>query len=84
MLLSLIVAFALIEPAVSTAASSPPAAASTRKVDDPNEMVCRKEMVTGSRFPTKICRRKADMVQKQQDDQDRLRQTQRPSGALTR
>lgn len=83
MLLSLLFVLAATEPTLPAVAQTP-APASAQKADEPNEMVCRKEMVTGSRFPTKICRRKADMAQKQQDDQDRLRQSQRPSGALSR
>lgn len=86
MLLSLLLALATTEPSVPAATQPPPmrAVASAQKVEDADVMVCRKELVTGSRFPTKVCRRKGDMAQKQQDDQDRLRQTQRPSGALTR
>lgn len=85
MLLSLLLALATTEPSVPAATQAPmPAVASAQKVEDADVMVCRKELVTGSRFPTKVCRRKGDMAQKQQDDQDRLRQTQRPSGALTR
>lgn len=85
MLLSLLLALATTEPSVPAATQAPMrAVASAQKVEDADVMVCRKELVTGSRFPTKVCRRKGDMAQKQQDDQDRLRQTQRPSGALTR
>lgn len=89
MLLSLVFALALAEPSLPAGnppAPAPAAAAPTtaQKADDPNEMICHREIVTGSHFATKVCRRKGDMAQKQQDDQDRLRQTQRPSATLSR
>lgn len=83
MLLSLVFALALAEPSLP-AAPAPAAPAMAQKAGDPNTMICHREIVTGSRFATKVCRRQGDMAQKQQDDQDRLRQSQRPSATLSR
>ena len=92
MLVSLLVALAAAtDPAAAVATPPQPpaqtAAAQTATVpaakpaeDVSDKFVCRTEMVTGSRFPAKVCRRKSEMAQKQQDDQDRIRQQQRFSG----
>ncbi|MEO8115782.1 MAG: hypothetical protein ABI655_15440 [Phenylobacterium sp.] len=60
-------------------AAAETAAGAAAKADG-DKLECKREMVTGSRFPTKVCRRKADVAQKRQDDQDRLRQEQRWTG----
>src|SRR4051812_16352614 len=57
-------------PDTKAAASSPPAAKS-------EEMICRTEQVTGSRFPKRICRSRAEIEQKRADDQERVRDNQR-------
>jgi hypothetical protein len=59
------------------AAEKPEDAAKPDRVADANELVCRTEQVTGTRFPKKVCRRKAEMDQKRADDQQRVRDTQR-------
>jgi hypothetical protein len=41
------------------------------------ELVCKTEQVTGSRFPKKVCRSKSEMDQKRADDQQRVRENQR-------
>jgi hypothetical protein len=75
------------DPQVTPAADAAQAAGTAKqpvKVATADEVVCKQEQVTGSRFPAKVCRRKADADQKRQDDQDRIRQEQRSTGGLRR
>jgi hypothetical protein len=69
-------------PAAAPAAA--PTATASKAAEQGDEMVCKREMVTGSNFPQKVCRRKADADQKRVDDQDRLRQSQRWTGGFER
>jgi hypothetical protein len=41
------------------------------------EVVCKTEQVTGTRFPKKVCRTKGEIDQKRADDQARVRDNQR-------
>ena len=68
----------------ATAAQQTTTAVAPAKADGAGEMVCKSETVTGSRFPKKVCRRKADVEQQRQEDQERIRETQRMGSAFTR
>ena len=61
-------------------AASTPAAKAEKAKADPNEMVCRKEPVLGSRMKQRICMTQADWDARQQQDRQDLdkSQTQRP------
>lgn len=91
MLVSAVVAAAGAgEAADATAASvtAPPAAAAKSAdkmgLAGGDVLVCKSEQTTGSRFPQRVCRRKAEADQKRQDDHDRLRQEQRSTGGVVR
>lgn len=64
--------------AAGLASAAPAPAPDAAKADAGKDFVCRIEQTTGTRFPKKVCRRKAEFEQKQRDEQDRLRQQQRP------
>ncbi|MDB5465314.1 MAG: hypothetical protein JWQ46_76 [Phenylobacterium sp.] len=61
-----------------------PAVASAKASGDADRLVCKKEIVTGSMFPVKVCRDKQKAAQNRQDDQDQLRNVQRMGGPLVR
>jgi hypothetical protein len=72
---------------VAALQADPPAAPKTpegQKVaaapvpDVAKDFICRTEVVTGTRFTKKVCRRKAEFEEKAHDEQLRLRQMQRP------
>jgi hypothetical protein len=63
---------AAAQPAVAAAAAAPAPAPAKGK----EEMICRSEQVTGSRFPTKVCYSKAEYEAKRRLDQEQLRQSQ--------
>jgi len=62
-----------LEPAAAEPVNKPAAAA---KANKDGGMVCRTEIVVGTRFPQKVCRNKEQAAQKQQDDQQRIRSQQ--------
>lgn len=67
------------EPAAAPADAAAKAAADA-KAEAAAKFVCRLETATGSRFPKKVCRRKADFDQKTEEDQAGLRQKQMTGG----
>jgi hypothetical protein len=58
-------------PAAAQAQAQAPAAAKGKE-----EMICKSEQVTGSRFAKKVCYSKAEYEAKRQLDQQQLRQNQ--------
>ena len=42
--------------------------------NDPNELICRRERETGSKFTTRICRTRAEIEARQAADQEILRE----------
>jgi hypothetical protein len=75
---------ALLLALAAETAPAPQTAAPEAKPAAKDEMVCKSEHVTGSRFPKKVCRAKADMDQKRADDQARIRDNQRSFTPNTR
>lgn len=72
-------------PAGTAQAASPPAAAApaakpAAKTADADQIVCHTEQVTGSMFPHKVCRRKADADAARADEQRALRESQHAGG----
>jgi hypothetical protein len=77
---------ALATPSLATAQVAPSAAAGVQQTPagaakpatsvvkhyDPDEVICRYTAVTGTRFPTKACHRRADWDQMAQDSKDEL------------
>lgn len=53
-------------------------AAAAPAADPAKDFICKTEEVTGTRFSKKVCRRKAEFAEKAQEEQQRLRQMQRP------
>ena len=86
MLIALAALFAAVAdvPAGTSAAAAPPAAtapaAKPEKTATADQIVCHTEQVTGSMFPHKICRRKADTDAARADQQRVLRENQHASG----
>jgi hypothetical protein len=84
MFLMLIVAAAL-QAGATPVPETPPAAtngaakvAAAPAADPAKDFICKTEEVTGTRFAKKVCRRKAEFEQRARDEQQRLRQMQRP------
>ena len=50
-----------------------PQTASVSLASDPDEMICRRERETGSKFTTKICRTRAEIDARAAQDQETLR-----------
>jgi hypothetical protein len=63
---------AATQPAVAAAAPATASAPAKGK----EEMICKSEQVTGSRFAKKVCYSKAEYEAKRQLDQQQLRQNQ--------
>ena len=42
--------------------------------NDPNELICRRERETGSRFSTRICRTRAEIEAREEADRDIMRE----------
>lgn len=95
MLLSLLLALAAsVEPTttppVSAAAPTAATAAATTTATDPaaakpapapaEKLVCHSEIVTGSRFPKRVCVRADEVAEKRLEDQTRVRSMQTISG----
>lgn len=80
-----VLAAAATDAAPATAPTgTPPAAAAKPAQKSAEEMVCHTEQVTGSMFPHKICRRKADAEADRADQQKDLRGIQHPMTLPTR
>lgn len=82
MLLVILAALAAGSPDAATAPSAPsapPPAVASKAKDD---VVCKTEEVTGSRFPKKVCYSKAEAAERRQLEQDHLRDNQ--TGGLIR
>ena len=78
-LISLVFPMALIaaenpaEQAPSNAAGAPVAAGENDKPkDDPNEMICRREQVTGSNFRRRVCMTRAERQARRADSQEEM------------
>jgi len=63
-------------PGAVAAAPAPAAAATPAPAQSKKDMICKSELTTGSRFPTKVCYSKAEYEAKRQLDQQQLRQSQ--------
>jgi hypothetical protein len=48
-------------------------AANAETKDNPNEIVCRRESLTGSRMTTRVCRTRAEIEAREAKDQEALR-----------
>jgi hypothetical protein len=84
MFLLLIVA-ATLQASPAPAPAKPPAApdgavkvAAAPVADPAKDFICKTEEVTGTRFTKKVCRRKDEFEEKAREEQQRLRQMQRP------
>jgi predicted secreted protein len=82
MLLAVLAALAAATPDAAPAAAAPAQAAAPAAPKAKEEMICKSEAVTGSRFPKKVCYSKSEYEAKQRLDQEQLRQNQ--SGGLFR
>jgi hypothetical protein len=86
MIVTLLLALAVEAAAPSAAAptAAPPATSAPATAPaQPNagsELVCKFETVTGSRFPKKVCRNKADAEQQRLQDHQQIRESQRATG----
>lgn len=92
MLLSLLLALAAsVEPSTTSSPpaaqvqSAAPAAASAtdpaKKAAAPSDkLVCHSEIVTGSRFPKRVCVRADEVAEKRLEDQTRVRSMQQITG----
>jgi len=70
-------------PAAAPPAATAPAAAKPVQKAAADEVVCHTEQVTGSMFPKKVCRRKAEADAARADQQRALRDVQHPVGPRT-
>ena len=52
--------------------------------DDGDEIVCRRETITGTRMSHRVCRRRADMEAMEEDSQDALRKMRQTGSQLER
>ena len=50
--------------------------------NDENEVVCRREIITGTRMSHRVCRRRADIEAAEEDSQDALRKMRRSGSQL--
>ncbi|HSV04071.1 MAG TPA: hypothetical protein VLI41_12790 [Phenylobacterium sp.] len=79
MLLAMLAVLAASTPAAPEGAAPAPAPAATarapaKKKDD---VICRTEQVTGSMFPKKVCRSKAESARQTAEQQQQIRHDQR-------
>lgn len=80
MLLSLLAVLAASTPAAGPAeatTAAPPSAAATAAPAKKDDLVCRTEEVTGSRFPKKVCRPREQAERETAEQQQQIRQSQR-------
>jgi hypothetical protein len=80
-MISLVFAAALLaagEPAAAPASAAGQAATPAKKTaaKDPNEMVCKREMVLGSRMKERICMTQAQWDTRRSDDRDNVEKAQ--------
>jgi transcriptional regulator of NAD metabolism len=50
--------------------------------NDENEVVCRREIITGTRMSHRVCRRRADIEAAEEDGQDALQKMRRSGSQL--
>ncbi len=50
--------------------------------DSPDDVICRREVRTGSHFATRVCRTRAEIEAAQQESQEFLRERQSVGGAV--
>ena len=74
MLAAILTVLAAAAPEAAPAAAAQATAPATAKAKE--EMICKTEQVTGSRFAHKVCYSKAEYEAKQQLDQQHLRESQ--------
>ena len=55
-------------------ASDMPQTASASPENDPDELICRREKETGSKFTTRICRTRAEIEARKAQDQEIMRE----------
>jgi hypothetical protein len=84
MILAVLAALAAVTPDAAPApvAQAPAQAAAPATAKAKEDLVCKTEQVTGSRFPKKVCYSKAEYEAKRQLDQQHLRESQ--AGGLQR
>ncbi len=63
---------------------APNVEATTAAVADGNEMVCRREIITGTKMSRKVCRRQADIDAMEESGQDALRDMRKSGSQLER
>ncbi len=56
----------------STDSSNTDTAQASTSEDDPNEMICRREEVTGTNFRRRVCLTRAERQREQQDSQEEM------------
>jgi hypothetical protein len=56
----------------STGSSNTDTAQASTSEDDPNEMICRREEVTGTNFRRRVCMTRAERQREQQDSQEEM------------
>ena len=68
-------------PATDPPSAAPPSASAKAEKPKPNDMVCKKEEVLGSKMKQRVCMIQADWDARRQDGQDELKKAQslRPS-----
>ena len=57
-------------------------AASTVSTESPDDVICRREVRTGSHFTTRVCRTRAEIEATQRETQEFMRERQRAGGAV--
>ena len=76
-----VVAFACLAPTEPAAAAADP---KSRKTYDPNEVVCEKITVLGSRLAVKrVCATRAEWAERRREDRDNLDRSQRSPCVVT-
>jgi hypothetical protein len=81
MLLAVLAAISTFAPAEPTSAApaAPPAATAAEKPkDDP--VVCKNQVIAGSRLPVKVCSRASDDARRKRSGQDALSKIQNANG----
>jgi outer membrane murein-binding lipoprotein Lpp len=56
----------------ASASGSTDTAQASSSGDDPNEMICRREEVTGTNFRRRVCLTRAERMREQQDSQEEM------------
>lgn len=63
---------------------APNVEATTAAVADGDEMVCRREIITGTKMSRKVCRRRADVDAMEEDSQEALRNMRKSGSQMER